>query len=449
MSRRTRHDGDGNISDNVMQGEVVMVFLNEKDGGIKLDLLVNRLSAIVDLRRKYHLMLATGYFSREAAEQVIDGLQGFNIQRIDLYLPRSIAVQEKDELLGMMEERKNLLWVYPVRGNFFHTKAYCLASYDDWYSDDAQPTGGCLAIGSSNLTGNGMVSNSGNVESLVVSDDLPQIMEFIESLDNINWMEFEDLHEYVRNDEHDFRYDILSQGKFVHKYESRLNNYLAIRYSLSHESKNIQKQDFEELGIPSGFEPDTSTIGKQYFDFDIDPYRPDGYRDLRRNYGIECYFGHWIPKIVVPELMDEQFQKFKKEMFLEIRKRMESITSEIKKDYSTLTGRGIIETDTDKGDPSENFKRKVDELEKDDDRLFRIWSQLAFNDFPYDRNDTQNIDEIYKDIITTIELSRRRNSTKRAIIELLDKFEQKGKFVMPEFFIDENGSVKLRTGRMT
>ena len=422
-----------------------MVFLNKIEGEIKLSSLVDKLSSI-DRRRKYYLVLATGYFSKEAADRVIDELQKrLNIQEIELYLPRSIAVQEKYELYDMMEERKNLR-VYPVRGSFFHTKAYCLASYDDWDSCDPKLTGGCLAIGSSNLTGNGIVSESGNVESLVASNDLLQIREFIESLFNISWMEFENLDEYMRNDEHDFRYDLLSQGKFAFKYESRLNDYLAIRYSLSHKSKNIQKQDFEELGIPPEFEPDTSTISKQYFDFDIDPYRPDGYRDLRRKYGIECYFGHWIPKkvleTIVPELTDERFEEFKKEMFLEIRRRMESITSEIENDYDKLTNRGTIEADADKSDLSKNFRRKVDELEKDDDRLFRIWGQLAFNDLPYDRNDTQNIDKIYKDIFTTIELSKRKNSTKRAVIELRDEFEQEEEFIMPEFSI-EDGNVIL------
>lgn len=260
-----------------------MVFLNEIEGERKLSSLVDKLSS-VDRRRKYCLVLATGYFRKQAAEQLIDRLiERLNIQEIELYLPRSIAVQQnrQGELDDMMAERENLC-IYPVGGNFFHTKAYCLVSYDDWNSDDAQVTGGCLAIGSSNLTGNGMVSESGNIESLVVSDDLQQIKEFIESLGNVNWMEFDNLHKYEHNDTHDFRYDLLSQGKFAYKYTSNLNDYLAIKYSLSRESKNIQKQDFEELGIPAGFDPETSTISKQYFDFDIDPYRPNGYRDLRK-----------------------------------------------------------------------------------------------------------------------------------------------------------------------
>ena len=86
---------------------------------------------------------------------------------------------------------------------------------------------------------------------------------------------------------------------------------------------------------------------------------------------------------------------------------------------------------------------KVDELETDGDRLFRIWSQLAFSDFPYDRNDTQNIDKIYEDIITTIELRKRKNSTQRAVIELHNRFEQGEKFTMPRFSLDEDGKVQL------
>ena len=420
-----------------------MVFLNEQNGKIKLRSLVDRLSSAVDRRRKYYLVLATGYFSKKAADRLIKKLiKRLNIWEIELYLPRSIAVQEENALDDMIADHRNLC-VYPVRGNFFHTKAYCLVSYDDWNSDDPKVTGGCLAIGSANLTGNGMVSKSGNIESLVVSDDLQQIEEFIESLSNTNWMEFEDLHKYKYNDKHDFRYGLLSQGEFAYKYTTNLNEHLAIKYNLSRKSKDTQQQGFDEIGIPKGFETETSTISKQYFDdFDIDPYRPEGYRDLIKNYGIECW-GYWIPKIVVPSLRNERFELFKTEMFREIRDRMESITSEIKEDYDTLVDGGIIEIDADKGDPSENFRRKVDELEADDDRLFRIWSQLAFNDFPYDRNDTRNIDEIYDDIITTIELSRRKNSTKWAVIELHNRFEQGEKFTMPRFSLDEDGKVQL------
>ena len=419
-----------------------MVFLNEQNGKRKLRSLVDRLSSAVDRRRKYCLVLATGYFRKKAADRLINKLINIlNIQEIELYLPRSIAVQEENALDDMIADHRNLC-VYPIRGNFFHTKAYCLVSYDDWNSDDPKVTGGCLAIGSANLTGNGMVSKSGNIESLVVSDDLQQIEEFINSLYNINWIEFEDLHKYKYNDKHDFRYSLLSQGEFAYKYTTNLNEYLAVKYNLSRKSKDTQQQGFDELGIPEGFETETSTISKQYFDFDIDPFRPEGYRDLIKNYGIECW-GYWIPKIVVPSLRNERFEFFKTNMFREIRNQMESITSKIKNDYDTLVDGGIIEIDADKGDPSENFRCKVDELEADDDRLFRIWSQLAFNDFPYDRNDTQNIDNIYGNVITTIELSKRKNSTKWAVIELHNLFEQGEKFTMPRFSLDEDGKVQL------
>ena len=419
-----------------------MIFMNETDGGTKLRLLVDRLSKTVDRRRKYHLFLATGYFSQKAADQLIDRLtERLKIEEIWLYLPRSIAVSKKNKLDAMIAERGNFC-VYPVRGNFFHTKAYCLASCDNWNSKDAPVTGGCLAVGSANLTGLGLVTTPGNVESLVVSKDLAQIEEFLMSLENIKWMEFDELHKYEDNDEHDFQYDLLSQGKFAYRYTTNLNDYLAIKYSLSHETLIRQQQGFEDLGIPAGFETETSTISKRYFDFDISPYRPTGYRNLKKKYGIECYLGHWIPKIIVPSLENEQFMRFKTELFCQIRDRLESITLEIRNDYNMLADEDIIETGVDNGKPSESFIRKVDELEEDDNRLLRIWSQLEFNDLPYDRNDTQGIEQIYDNIITTIELSKRKNSTKRAVNELRDEFENEGEFIMPEFSI-EDGNVQL------
>ena len=134
--------------------------------------------------------------------------------------------------------------------------------------------------------------------------------------------------------------------------------------------------------------------------------------------------------------------RFKTELFCQIRDRLESITLEIRNDYNMLTDEDIIETGADNGKPSESFIRKVNELEEDDNRLLRIWSQLEFNDLPYDRNDTQGIEQIYDNIITTIELSKRKNSTKRAVNELRDEFENEGEFIMPEFSI-EDGNVQL------
>lgn len=218
---------------------------------------------------------------------------------------------------------------------------------------------------------------------------------------------------------------------------------MAVKYDLSRRSKDAQQQGFEEIGIPRGFETETSTISKKYFHFNINQYRPNGYRYLRKNYEIECYFCHWIPKVVIPILMDEKFEKFKTEMFHEIGDRMKSIKSEIKNDFNTLVDRGVIET---KDVPFENFKRKVEDLKEDDHRLFRIWSQLAFNDLPYDRSDTRNIDKIFGDIIETIKLSKRKNSTKQAVMELLDEFRQEGEFIMPEFSIeDRNVQLKWRS----
>ena len=122
---------------------------------------------------------------------------------------------------------------------------------------------------------------------------------------------------------------------------------------------------------------------------------------------------------------------------------MKTITSKIKNDYDILVGGDIIEIDADKGDPSGSFRDKINELEKDNDRLFRIWSQLAFNDLPYDRNDTQNIDKIYDDVIKTIKLSKKKNSTKKAVIQLDDRFKQGEKFIMPRFSL-EDGKVQLK-----
>ena len=91
-----------------------MVFLNEQNGKIKSRSLVDRLSSAVDRRRKYCLVLASGYFSKKAADRLIKKLiKRLNIQEIQLYLPRSIAVQEENALDDMIADHRNL-YVYPI-----------------------------------------------------------------------------------------------------------------------------------------------------------------------------------------------------------------------------------------------------------------------------------------------------------------------------------------------
>ena len=208
--------------------------------------------------------------------------------------------------------------VYALRaGRLFHTKGYCLATY----AGD-QLVYGRLAIGSGNLTNAGLTEAHGNVESLAVHPDIVTINRFLEYFDNEeNLIYLDSLTDFLPDDTTNFQYALLTNGLFSHKWSATLATYLSARFRLNEEGRQRAQ---EGVGTP-GFQMETATIAKSYFDFDLQGWQPND-KNMIRNFGIECFLWHWIPKSVFEgdEENNERFDQFKLALFEELESPMDS-----------------------------------------------------------------------------------------------------------------------------
>ena len=85
-----------------------------------------------------------------------------------------------------------------------------------------------------------------------------------------------------------------------------------------------------------------------------------------RNFGIECFLGHWIPKSVIEsdEENNEGFNRFKTALFEKFDSTLESICQNIMEDYDSLLKRERI-IDTVDGDLTQAFQGRIEALRKD------------------------------------------------------------------------------------
>lgn len=387
-----------------------MAFMNCRDGGAKLQSVVHALTSC-DRRRSYCLSIATCYCTPNALRSFIGAVQAeVNLVAIYLYVDRRTAISiGQTALSGLEKAYLELLQVYAVRtARLFHTKGYCLAAYT---GDEL--IHGRLAIGSANMTSAGLTETNGNVESIAVHSDIATISEFLDFFDNEeNLIDLDELTEFLPDDTTDFQYALLNCGLFSHKWSASLAAYLSVRFRL-----NENGRQRAQAGIDTpGFRMEAATIAKSYFDFDLQGWQPND-RNLVRNFGIECFLGHWIPKSVLEGDAENNdlFDRFSSALFEELESNMASICREISHDCSSLIQEGII--DEPDSDPAQGFRDRIASLENDRDQLYRIWSGWHFFEFPYDPGDVEAIQETFEDILRTARRRMRRNRSMNAVLK--------------------------------
>ena len=361
-----------------------MAFMNQYEGKLKLQSLLDAL-ADCDRRRSYYLSIATCYCTPKAVRQFIDAIRTrLNIAEIYLYLNRreAISLNRREaisigdaKLTAIKKKYPEILYIYAIKsGRLFHTKGYCLAAY----SDD-EIVDGRLAIGSANLTSRGLTGEHGNIESLAIHSDRPTIEKFLEFFHDDNLIALEDLTDFSPDDIIDFQYALLTYGFFSHKWSATLATYFLVRYRLNEEGRQRAQ---ERIAGPPGFQMEAASIAKSYFpkpysDFSLQDWQSND-KNLVRNYGIECFLGHWIPKafIDVHKKDNRRFREFKTALFDELDSKMGNICREILEDYESLTQKGIIHgPDT---DPTQSFQETIKDLRNDGDQLYRIWVRPRF-----------------------------------------------------------------------
>ena len=387
-----------------------MAFMNCCDGQTKLQSVVHALTDC-DHRRSYYLSIATCYCTPQAVRDFISAIQAeVNLVEIYLYIDRRTAISiGQAELSDLENAYPELLSVYAVRtARLFHTKGYCLAAYA---GDEL--VHGRLAIGSANLTNAGLTETHGNVESLAVHSNIATINGFLGFFDNEeNLIDLDKLTDFLPADTTDFQYALLNCGLFSHKWSATLAAYFSVRFRLNEEGRRRAQEPFETLG----FQMEAATIAKSYFDFNLQDWQPND-MNLIRNFGIECFLGHWIPKSVFESDVEnnEHFDQFKSALFEELESTMDSICREILEDCDSLMKERII--DEPETDAAQSFCERITLLRNDRDQLYRIWSGRHSFEFPYDLSDVDAIQETFEDILRTARRRRRRNRSMNAVLE--------------------------------
>ena len=387
-----------------------MAFMNCRDGQTKLQSVVHALTGC-DRRRSYYLSVATCYCTPQAVCEFIEAIRAaVDLVYIYLYVDRKTAISiGQEQLFDLENAYPDLLSVYAVKaGRLFHTKGYCLAAYAN-----EELVHGRLAIGSANLTNAGLTETHGNVESLAIHSDLVTINGFLKFFDNEeNLLTIDELTDFSPDDTTDFQYALLTYGLFSHKWSATLAAYFSVRFRLNEEGRQRAQ---EGIDTP-GYQMEAATIAKSYFDFNLQSWQPND-RNLIRNFGIECFLGHWMPKSVFEgdEENNERFDHFKSALFEELESTLDSNCRAILQDCDSLMQEGII--DKPETDPAQRFRDQIASLRHDHDQLYRIWSGRHFFEFPYDLGNVDAIRETFEDILRTARRRRRRNISMNAVLD--------------------------------
>lgn len=380
----------------------------------KKTMLVDLLSKSQDRRRFHHLYLTSCYFTPESAKELIGmiGEQFKCLAGVTVFIDRKTATLHGKKVLSRFCKSTDYsVELFAVNSfNLFHSKAYAVISLDE--SDEIYC--GSLVVGSANLTGAGLADKGGNIECLLDTQNVDMLEEFVSQINSLSSISVEDIDTFKisENDTLAFKYALLQRGLFIHKWTDDLGQYFAVKYKLNAKGK-------EAIGDPvfkdRGFNVETATISKRYFQFEYVPQHLEDADNLRKNYGIESYLGHWVPKSALASLLkNEDFPKFTKLLFDAMDEQYDSIMRQIKSDSEYLLTNGII----DEGESSaiELFDGKIKELRKNESKLMRIFSKFEVFDLPYDPKEKQEIEYLFESLVDLSESRVKKNAAMKGFL---------------------------------
>lgn len=389
----------------------------------KRSTLLDLLLTTPDKRRSHHIYLTSCYFTLKSARDLVNKISNtLKVSCFSIYIDRKTAVEiGKDELEYFTNSFKNTkVTLYAVETTtLFHSKAYAAISYDE----EGDIYCGSLVVGSANLTGNGIIRRNGNIESMLETQEVEHLVEFINQLESLNSISIEEIEDFKKSDSFSFKYALLQEGVFIHKWSDNLSSNLSIRYHLNTYGK-------ERLGdsafSSAGFKIATATISKQYFKFDYQPSHLENTENLSRKYGIETYLGYWVPYDAAESLIDkEKFKKFKKKLKKQLQVEIKDIKQRIQRDYEVLFSEGIIyESEI---DMAELFEIKANKLMNNDFKLMRIFNKYETFYLPFDINQKEEIEILFDEMLELVESRKIKNTSMKAFLEAingtsLDKF---------------------------
>jgi len=374
--------------------------------------IVQLLTKGADKRFGHVLYLTSCYFSPDAAEKLIRELQTLiNIKSVYIYIDRKTAISIGQQPLEELSLNQNLpeIFIFAVEASvLFHTKAYALLSY----TKDGLLNKGSLVVGSANLTGAGLTASSGNIESVLDSQDAEILNEFVTQLDKLKIIKLDQLEVFRSQESYNFKYALLHEGAFIHKWLDDLGRYLSVRYQLN---ENGKSRIGDELFKNAGFNIDTATISKRYFDFNYEPAHLENTENLRRRFGIETYLGHWIPNSALETVLDQEgFDEFCTKLRTELNQQLPTIKERILNDLRHLEQNDLIVES--ENNPLESFESKVETLLTNRVKLQRIFSKYEIFPLPYDLTQKSEIEELFDQMLSLCQSRKQKNIAQKAFI---------------------------------
>lgn len=379
----------------------------------KTDALVDLLTKSPNKKRNYSLYLTSCYFTTKSAKLLIKRLAEIvRLQSIEIYIDRKSAIAiGKEALLRFCKPYHAIpMQLHAVETtHLFHSKAYALVARSKNEIID-----GSLVVGSANLTGQGLTEKRGNVETLLATTDNEVLNEFLLQLQRLQTVTIDELELFKNSDDFNFKYALLREGLFVHKWNESLVQYLSVRYQLS---ENGRKQTGNDELRDIGFEVENATISKQYFHFlDYTPAHLEYAEGLIKNYGIETQLGHWVPSNRSKSLYDKRdYEEYKNRLTNSLKEQNESIQNKIANDYARLLANNLI-TPNDYKNPNELFETKSSDLVENDAKLRRIYSKYDVFELPYGIENKDMITNIFNDMISFSESRAKKNRSMKALI---------------------------------
>jgi len=402
-----------------------MLQLNIKTS--KRQTLIDLLSSNVDGRKRYVLYITSCYFTSDSARKFIRSLhKNIKLSEIAIYIDRKTASAiGKDELSYFCSAFGDLeVNLYAVDTAYlFHTKAYALISYNN----NDEIVCGSLVIGSANLTGSGLTARSGNIESFLDTQDIDFLNQFIQQLSELTLISIDNIEYFKSSRDYNFKYALLLEGKFIYQWRDKLNDSFSIKYTLNENGKH--RIDGDDTFKRVGFNVESATISKKYFDFEYDFSHLENAKILAKKYGIETYLGYWIPSEALEALFEQNgFENFKETLKNQLNQKIESIKEQIQRDFEYFQGEGIVEYREDTK-PSDSFENKTQSLFQNDLKLQRIFSKYEIFDLPYDIQQKEEIESLFDEMIFLVQSKKNKNKSMQAFLDSindvsLDTFRQ-------------------------
>ena len=403
------------------------IYLNVSEE--KKESLLNALSTI-DKRKLYNFYLLSCYFNPKSLIDVVSGVREFaKLNKVYIYIDKREAIAAGYDLNKKISdlfknEHANLDFEVRVVDSdaLFHTKAYALIACDD-------DNHGSLVIGSANLTKSGLTNKTGNIETIIPSSDRSIISGFIKNISSLQFLDLSEINNFTKSSSIAFKLALLCQGYFVHKWSDTIKQQFAVPYSLTDKGRrDIKNKD--SLVSRLGFNAEAVTISKNYFEFSFEPRGDLEVNSLIKNYGIETYLGHWVPKVIFDKFATRASTKLSLKEFVENlvkawKDQQSSIESKIEDDFRQMKEEGLLELPKRSPEaykPFENLKQRIGVrinnkssvnnptgLINNDKKLRRIFLKMAEVDLPFDISNSKDISDIFDDINYTIESKKKMN----------------------------------------